>query len=133
MAKEENEEEEAAAVEIDPREKFKQALTAFYTENDPKYLKKIDYFLEKYMGQENRILKGLKKKYGKTLAFDLSTLPKPVAAGAASAVTAKSTAAAAAKDVNSNMAKLSLKRKPLTWEKVAYDDVEMGEQVGLST
>ena len=87
-------------MEIDPREKFKQALTAFYTENDPKYLKKIDYFLEKYMGQENRILKGLKKKYGKALVFDLSTLPKPVAAGAASAVTsAKNTAATAAKDV----------------------------------
>ena len=124
-------------MEIDPREKFKQALTAFYTENDPKYLKKIDYFLEKYMGQENRILKGLKKKYGKAPAFDLSTLPKPVAAGAASAVTsAKITAAAAAKDVNSNMAKLSLKRKPsgpLTWEKVDISDVEMGPQVGLST
>ena len=115
VAKEEDEdeEEEAAAVEIDPREKFKKTLIAFYTENDPKYLGKIDYFLEKYIGQEYRILKGLKRKYGKAPAFDISTLPKPVAAGAASTVTsAKNTAAAAVKDVKIRMVTI-LQQQPL--------------------
>ena len=120
---------------VDPREQFKQILVKFYTETDPKYLNKVDYFLKKYLGQEDRILKGLKKKYGKAPAFDLSTLPKPAAAASASAsASAKAATSTAGKDVSSKMASLSLKHKPSgppTWVKVAFEDVEMGPQVSL--
>ena len=144
LTQEEEEEQEPAAAVVDPREQFKQALVKFYTETDPKYLNKVDYFLKKYLGQEDRILKGLKKKYGKVLAFDLSTLPKPAAAASASAsasasvseaASANTASSTAGKDVGSKMASLSLKHKPdgpLTWVKVAFDDVEMGTQVSLS-
>ena len=126
--KEEEAEEEAAAEIIDPRELFKQTLIKFYTENDKKYLGKIDYFLKKYLGQEHRILKGLQKKYGKAPAFDLSTLPKPAAAASASA------ASASGKELPKKMASLALKPKPrgpLTWTAVTHDDIEMGPQVSL--